>query len=366
MQRLRILHVTSEQGWRGGENQLLLLLRQQRKLGHSTALVAPPGSTIADKFLQDGGKVFSLKQRSDLDVFAAWELSHIMQTYECEVIHAHTGRAHAIAVWSNWFKRKKAPIVVSRRVSFTLKNHFLNRLKYQKADHFIPISNAARAPLLQIGVSEKSITIIPEGVDADMLERKSRLGVREEFGISDSAFVVGNVAHCELNKNQALILDAAPEIIQAHPGIQFIIVGDGKELNSLKQKADALGIQDSVILPGFRNDIERFYQAFDCFVITSFEEGLCSSILEAQCCGVPVVATRAGGIPEIVIDKNTGLLIDKSDKTGLVDALTKILNDKKFAANLCSAGRNSVLQNYTIDIVAEQTLDVYRKVIRQK
>ncbi|MDP8245773.1 MAG: glycosyltransferase family 4 protein [Candidatus Hinthialibacter antarcticus] len=365
MERLRILHVTSECGWRGGENQLLLLLRQQRKLGHSAALAAPPGSTIADKFLQEGG-VFSLKQRSDLDIFAAWELSHIMQAHECEVIHAHTGRAHAIAAFANRFNKRNIPLIVSRRVSFSLKNSPWNRLKYQSADHFIPVSNAARTPLLQIGVNEKAITIIPDGVDADMLERKSRPGIREEFGISESAFVVGNVAHCELNKNQALILDAAPEIIQAHPGIQFIMVGDGKELNSLKQKTAELGVKDNFIFPGFRNDIERFYQAFDCFVITSLEEGLCSSILEAQCCGVPVVATRAGGIPEIIEDKNTGLLIDKSDKTGLVDALTKILNDREFSANLGLAGKNSVLQNFTIEIIAEQTLDVYRKVIRQK
>ncbi|MBZ0255560.1 glycosyltransferase, partial [bacterium] len=273
MERLRILHITSESSWRGGENQLLLLLRQLRQIGHSAALAAPPGSIITDRFMQDGGKVFSLKQRSDIDLLSAWELSRICHTNECDLIHAHTGRSHAIAACANLFHQNKKPIVVSRRVSFSLKTTPWNKLKYVKAHHYIPISNASREPLLHLGIQEQAITVIPDGVDAKRFELKSETGIREEFEIPDSAFIIGNVAHCEPNKNQALILDAAPEFIQQHPDVRFIIVGDGKELSRLKQKANQLNLNRNVIFPGFRNDVERFYQSFDAYVITSQEEG---------------------------------------------------------------------------------------------
>lgn len=364
MERIRILHITNETGWRGGENQLYQLLKQQRQLGHSAALAAPSGSIIAEKCLQTGAKVFSLQQRSDIDMFAAWELSHIIQTHECDLIHAHTGRSHAIAALANRFNQIKKPIIVSRRVSFNLKNSFLNRLKYKSANQFIPISNASKVPLLSLGIKENVITIIPDGIDTERFENENINDIRKEFGISKDAFVIGNVAHCEPNKNQKMILSAAPKILEANTNAHFVIVGSGPELEQLKHQANKLGIQKQVTFAGFRNDIENFYPAFDCYVITSLEEGLCSSILEAQYCGVPVVATKAGGIPEIIGDSETGILVDINNEDALVQGIMQIMNEQEFAKNIGQAGRESVLQNHSIQTVAEKTLTVYRKLIR--
>lgn len=320
---------------------------------------------IAERFLQDGGKVFSLKQRSDIDVFSAWELSRICQTNECDLIHAHTGRSHAIAAFANLFNHKKIPIVVSRRVSFALKKNPLNKIKYAKVDHYIPISKASREPLLHVGVIDRAITIIPEGVDTKRFELKSESGIRKEFEIPDSAFIIGNVAHCDLNKNQALLLDAANNVIQKYPNVRVFIVGQGSELDKLKQKASDLSIRNNVIFPGFRNDIERFYQSFNAYAITSQEEGLCSSILEAQCCGVPVIATKAGGIPEIIEDQKTGILIEKNDTAGLVNSLMQFIQNKEYAAKIGEAGKRRVMENFTIERIAEQTLSVYQKLLKK-
>lgn len=365
MERLRILHITSESGWRGGENQLSLLMRQQRGAGHSAALAAPPGSMIAEKAMQQGSKVFSLKQRSDLDLFAAWGLSHIIQTYECDLLHAHSGRAHAIAALAKRLGKQILPLVVSRRVAFPLKKRPWNCLKYRTADHFIAISNAAASPLQQLGVNNQAITIVPDGIDTERFEESREPNVRKEFGISDDVFVIGNIAHCESNKNQSFILDAAPSVLNAHPQTKFIIIGDGPELENLRRQANALGIQDQMIFTGFRKDIERFYRSFNCFVMTSLEEGLCSSILEAQCCGVPVVAMKSGGIPEIIVHNQSGLLFPQNDNQAFIAAIDKYIQDNSFAQTIGQAGRQSVLENFTIASVAERTLDVYRKVIRR-
>ncbi|HXI01891.1 MAG TPA: glycosyltransferase, partial [Candidatus Saccharimonadales bacterium] len=183
--------------------------------------------------------------------------------------------------------------------------------------------------------------------------------VRRELGLPPEARLVGNIAALAGHKSQADFVAAAPAILEAAEGVHVVIAGEGPERRALEERIRSLGLGGRVRLLGFREDVPRLLAAFDAFVMSSSLEGFCNSVLEALALELPVVATRAGGLPEMVFDGRTGLLTPVHDPAALAAAVVRLLEDGPLARRLGAAGRTLVESEFTVEKMVERTRAAY-------
>src|SRR5690606_13164565 len=218
----------------------------------------------------------------------------------------------------------------------------LNGLKYRHGvDLFVTVSEAIRRVLEQDGVDPARITCVHSGIDlariTDAPDRREEL--RRELGVPPDHALVANVAHMADHKGQRYLIEAMPAILAARPRTVVAIIGDGELRGDLEALAARLGVTAQLRLPGFRSDVPSLLKALDVFVMPSHMEGLGTSVLDAMAAGVPVVGTRAGGMPESIEDGVTGLLCDVRDPAGIAAAVLRLLDDPALGARLAEAAR---------------------------
>jgi glycosyltransferase involved in cell wall biosynthesis len=184
---------------------------------------------------------------------------------------------------------------------------------------------------------------------------------RRELGWKPGEALVGNVAHLADHKGQRYLVEAIPRVLLECPRTRFVIVGEGELEEELKSLAASLGLGDRLTFTGFRTDVPAILDALDLFVMSSHLEGLGTIVLDAMAAGKPVVATRAGGIPEIIEDGRSGLLVPARDPAALAAAVVDVLRHPDLGASLAHEGRQRVLRHYTADAMVEGNLAVYRE-----
>ena len=361
-QSLRILHINTGRAWRGGEQQVVSLMKALRKRGCENFLAAQPRSVILERVEEEGFETFAIPMRNEVDLLSAYSLAHWICVKRPDVIHAHTSRAHTIAFLAKAFFRAAPPLIVSRRVAFPVNRGWMNRWKYAVAAHYIAISEASARTLWDAGISQDRVSIVPSGVDEERFQNASPQVIRDEFGIGEECITIGNVAFCEPLKSQRMILDAAPEILRAFPNVHFFIIGAGSLEDELRKQAENPPLAGRVHVTGFRKDVGSFLSLFDIFVMPSQMEGLCSSILDAQYFGIPIIATNVGGIPEIVHHEENGLLIPPNDPDALAKAIQRLLTSPDQRRAFGQAGKEMVLRSFTIEAVGGEVLGVYEGV----
>jgi len=363
---MRVVHVNTEATWRGGENQVLNLMRGLKRLGHDVECVALPGSILAQRCRQESIPALELAMRSDGDVFAAVRLARHLRRNPCEILHAQTARAHSIALLAR-IAGAKARVVVSRRLDFPIRRSPWNLWKYRnrRVDSYIAVAAVIRDILIDAGVSPSKVTVINSSID---LARFTGVGdhraeLRRAMAIPMEALVVGNVAALAWHKGQKDLLAAMPAVLASVPEVRLVIVGGGEEREALERQARELGLGARVTFTGVRNDIPQILTMFDVFCISSYLEGLCNSVLEAFAMKLPVVATRAGGLPEIVADERTGLLAPARDPEGLAAALVRMLTDRPLATRVAEAGHRLVHERFGVEHMVARTEALYREVV---
>jgi glycosyltransferase involved in cell wall biosynthesis len=360
---MRVLHVDSELPWRGGQNQVLLLMRRQRARGDDPQLAAPGRGALAARVAAEGFQVHPVGMRGTWDIASVLALTSVMRAIRPDVVHWHAARAHAIGAMAALLAPGPAR-VLSRRVQFPVRRSPGSRLLYAlRIDRIAAISNVVREVLIRSGVDARKIDVVPSGIDpAPALdpprraELRASLGAREEHvvGINVSALASGK-AHDDLMEGAAIALRRAPRL-------RLWIAGEGPLEGALRAKQRALGLVREVQLLGFCADIMSLLHAADFFCLPTLHEGLGSSILEAMSAGLPVIATRVGGIPEIVEEGRTGILVSPSDPGTLADAMVEMATrpDLRKAMGAAGAARAG---GFSADRTAEGTYEVYRSAL---
>ena len=364
--RMKTLHINTEWTWRGGEQQVIYLVQGLLRRGDETLLVCQPKSPIARKARELGIPHIPLRMIGEVDLFAAARLADILRREKVSVVHIHTPLGHTLALlaapFCGWPR-----LIVSKRTDFSIfRNSFfgLNLLKYAYGIHrYIAISEAVKRVLVKDGVPAGRISVVRSCVDPDRLARGSCNGLRAELGIREDGPIVGNVGHMTPHKGQGTLIEAIPKVLQEVPAARFVIVGEGALEPSLKGQARRLGVSDRITFPGFRKDIPSFLSLFQVFVMPSHMEGLGTAILDALAMGLPVVATTAGGIPEMVKDGKNGLLVPPGDPEALSRAIISLLEDPKRARSLGRAGFDTVSREFSLERMVEQTRQLYREVL---
>ncbi len=351
--------VDSERTWRGGQGQVFLLMRGLCELGQHVTLAAPVRGALYER--AGTLPVERVAWRGTSSPVSMLEIRTRMLQGGFDVVHSHASRAHGAVAAARAWSRVAPPHVVSRRVDFDVARGPWGKWKYlHGADAYIAISDGVRAVLERGGVPAGAITVAPSGIDLEKLARVRSAGyLREEFNLAAGVPVLVNVAALAPHKAQSVLLEALKQLRGGHP-FRCFIVGEGDLRRELEAQARALGVDDVVTFTGFRNDALEFIRLADVFVMSSRLEGLGTSIMDAQVLGAPVVATRTGGIPEIVEDGVTGLLAEPGHARALADALARMLRDAELRD---SCRRHAQLQSGRYDYrrTVYKTLDVYRR-----
>ena len=360
---MRILFVDSGRSWRGGQYQVLNLGAELHKRGHEMLLVCQRRSPLQHKWRERGLPGEAIRIRGDLDVKAWFRLTGILRAFEPIVVHAHTGHAHAAVLAASLFHDVGA-LVVTRRVARPIKRTFFNRIKYSRVvTRFVAISAFVGRTLEDAGVSSERISLIPSSVRVEDFENDdSALEMRSELDLSRGDFVVLNVGSLSEEKRQESVLEVAGIVSKRISRIRFIIAGEGRLRSRLEKRARELGVEHSVRFLGFREDVPKLMKLADAFLFPSESEGLGTSVLEAMAAGLPVVASRSGGISEIVEDGVTGFLAEPDDVRSMAEAVARLAEEPELAAGM-GAKAHSAAQGYSFERSCESHERLYRELV---
>ena len=356
------IHVDTARTWRGGQRQVLLTVLGMRERGHRALLVAHPEGELVQR-ASEGHDLVRMAPRAEVDLHAGWKLSRIIKELRPDVVHAHD--PHAVATASlalSFMTSGKCPVLIaSRRVAFRLKGNAFSRWKYHQVNCFIAASSAIEQMLIEDGVDPRKVVTVHEGIDLHRIQAEPAANIHAEFWLPTHAPIVGAVAALTQEKGHKYLIDAAALVVREEPDARFIIFGEGDMRSTLERQIKDLHLDKHVLLPGFRADILTFIKSVDIFVMSSLAEGLGTSLLDAMALGKPAVASHTGGIPEVVSDGATGLLVPPRDHRALANAISRLLKDKGLRERMGQAGLERVKRLFSADRMVEKTLDVYRR-----
>ncbi len=357
---LRVLHLDTQRGWRGGERQAFWLARALAAAGHASAVATRPEEHLAAAARGAGLEIVPCEPLASADPLAATRLRRRLVDDRFDILHAHT--ANAVTLGAMATLRTDARLVVTRRVDFPLNRGAGTRWKYGRAAAVIAISQRVHEVMLASGIPARRMTVVPDGVDlarpmhAASTERLVRLGVRP--GVPLVVMVAALVGH----KDPLTFVRAVAAARDAGARFQALLAGDGFLRASVEAEHARLGLAGTLALAGWVDDADALIAAADVFVLSSSEEGQGSVLLDAMQCGKPVAATRAGGIPDVVVDGETGLLVAPGDPAALGGAIARLCGDAALRASLGAAGTQRV-GAFAIERVAEATVAVYRRAL---
>lgn len=342
---MHIIHVNLAKGFRGGERQTALLIQSLANQVDAQTLVCRRDSPLRGK-LQG---VDNLKL-----VDANHQLAGHIRAGKASVVHAHEAKA---VHWAWLHKRLyRTPYVVTRRVDTLIKDKWANRLFYGNADCCVAISTIIQKQLSHWTI--QAIPVIPSAMSNFSPDYQVTKRFKAQY---PGRFIVGHIgALVDRHKGQRVILKAAAQLQKSHPNLLFIFFGQGEDESVLHQESQHL---PNVVWAGFEPNIGDFIPGLDLFVFPSRNEGLGSVLLDVMQARVPIVATRVGGIPDLINHEETGLLIAVDDASALRDAVIRLADSKEDRAALAE-NAYQCLTSFSPQSMAQKYRDVYHSLAK--
>lgn len=340
----RILHINLARGWRGGEQQTWLLIKELAKRGYQQGLCAYPEGPIAAAIRELGGiEVIS----PSVCFFTPWRLQH------WDIAHAHEGRGVYLAWWLKQTRHLR--YIITRRMQQPPKSRFLTRQAYTNADTLVGISKAACRGL-QGFLPNRPVIRIPSSHSDHLPDPALVLQIREDLGVGSGQTLIGHAgALVDAHKGQKLLIDAARALLQRGYQFQLIFMGDGPDRNELKAYASGL---PCVRFLGQIDDIAEHISALDIFAFPSRHEGLGSVLIDVMAAGVPIIATNVGGIPDLIDHDRSGWVIPAADSEALATGLGLLMSNRSLAKNLAKEAQIKA-NHFSPKAMAESYMQVY-------
>ncbi|MCC7257363.1 MAG: glycosyltransferase family 4 protein [Gammaproteobacteria bacterium] len=341
-----VAHINLARGFRGGERQTELLVRGLAGAGWRQRAVVRQGEPLAARLAGIPGL--------EIAGVAGGILQAVRALRGADLVHVHEARALQ-AAWLNAITGG-APYLVTRRVQQGPSHHWLNRVMYRRAARLVVLSQAIGAALRALDPG-LSWVVIPSASAGLPVDRERSAAIRARFG---AGFLVGHIgALVDAHKGQRQIIDVARDLQRRAPDAGFVLVGSGRDEAALREAAAGLG---NLHFAGEVSDVGSYLAAFDVFLYPSRHEGLGSVLLDAMACGLPVVATGVGGIPEIVPDGEAGFLCEPGDIAALAAAILALHGDRDLCRRIGAANRERS-RSYTPQAMTQRYLDIYRELL---
>jgi len=341
-----VCHINLARGFRGGERQTELLVRELAARGWTQRLVLSHGAILAKRLAGVPG----LEMR-----FCSGLLSAAIKIGRPDLVHVHQGRA----VYPAYLRKVLSgiPYLVTRRIPNPLGGGWLTRRAYTGAGKLVAISRAVAQSMVDVlSLPGESMEVIADAFESLPANLATAQQLREQWG---GQFIVGNVGALDhAHKGQGDLIRVARELAASHPAIHFVFVGSGRDEEKFRQQAAGLG---NVHFAGFQEHVGDYLQAFDLFAFPSLKEGLGSVLLDVMDYGLAVVASDVGGIPEVVVNGETGILVPASSPAQLRQGILSLYEnaDLRLAMGLAGKKRSS---EFAAEIMAERYIPIYEEV----
>lgn len=366
---LRVAHVVLALDVGGLERNVINQVREGHGLGQSVSVVCleRPG-TLASQVETLGGHLVCLDKRPGIRLELIVKIWAVLRKIRPDIVHTHQigtliyagPAAHGASV----------PLVVhtehgTENCAGRLRTRLLGRLAGRYAARFYCLSEDMAAQVRANRIAPRpKVHVIHNGIDmARFRERHDPDSMRRSFGIPFGAPVVGTVGRLNEIKRQDLLIRAFAEVRRRVPDAHLLLVGDGPLIDDLRALAASLELSESVHFAGYRPHSAPYLQMMDIFALTSRSEGTPQAMLEALVTGLPVIASRVGGIPEVIEDGRTGLLFKPDDEAALATGLVRLIADKDLARRLGEAGRSRVESTFDIRRMARDYHNHYLELL---
>jgi glycosyltransferase involved in cell wall biosynthesis len=375
---LTVALVSTQRHWHGGEEQARLLAVGLRRRGCRCVVLARRGGAFAAAMEAEGFDV-SKFAGNGRNPAALWQMRRALRRLRPDVLHYNDSHAIQGAGMASLGMRVPARIA-ARRVDFPLRSA---RPYRWFCDRVVCVSQAVRRVCRDGGLPETMLRVVHDGVDPGRVARGDRQRGRKSLGLSDSQPLLVCIAKLTDHKGHRFLLEALPAVIQKTPGVAVALAGDGELRESLERQAEQLGVSSHLRFLGFCDDVPDLIHAADLFVLPSYMEGLCSTLIDVMLAGRTIVTTTAGGIPDLVgsdehrdcpefrISENgtvpfsatapVAWTVPPRDPKALAEAILDALASPEKCAGMQQRARRRAEDRFTADCMVEGTLAVYRE-----
>ena len=371
---LRVTHAVLSLEFGGMERVVLELVREGIRRGQQTSVLCLVKlGTLAEQVEALGATVICLDKPPGLRFDFIPKIRAVLRQLKPDVIHTH--QIGVLLYTGAAARREKVPVIVHTEHG----NHLANCRTMEKrlrirllwalaarhaAKFFCVASEIAESISAYRVVPRRKVAVVPNGIDtASFADASGALALRQSLGIPSAALVIGTIGRLNEVKRQDLLIRAFAEVLNQVPEAHLLLVGDGPERESLGRLTDELKIAQSVHFAGYQTRPQDFLHVMNIFALTSRTEGMPLVILEAWAAGLPVVASRVGGIPKLVDQDQNGLLFDSGDQDALMVALTDLATHPDRAKSLGEAGCELVKSRFDTRVMAAAYERQYREIL---
>ncbi|RME75365.1 MAG: glycosyltransferase family 1 protein [Planctomycetota bacterium] len=352
---MKILEVNTEKTWRGGERQTLYNILGFLKKGHQVHLLARRGGPLAMKSRKETGiPVFEVSS-----LLGAWWFL-VRHGSKYDIVHVQTARTQSVAILAKSFYQR--PVVYTRRSNFFPKTGLFSKWKYEKTDCLSANSYHIGEVLHSFGI-QKEVIVLREVVEEEELDRERAENLKKKLGIENKK-ILATAGALVPHKDPFNMIHAISELYQKRQDFVFLHFGDGEMRDAVEKEIQRCGLEKVFLLMGFHEKVQDFYSIFDVFVMSSDGEGTPNTVLDAFLYKVPVVATRAGGTPEIL--EGRGILCPIKDPKALALGIEQILDSPELSQEYVEKAYAYVKEHHSLEKVTQDYLDTFQKVLSKE
>lgn len=370
MPRLNVMQLIDVTGRGGAEKALVDLARGLNGRRYAVSVCATRSVGNYQPLLDAAGiPTLVLGRQSRRDLYKLGGLVPVLRRRPIHILHAHLFGSNT---WARLLGTLAGvPVIIAHEHGSAKAGHeiWLDRLLYRLGDAVVVPSAASKRLLMQLeGLPARALSVVYNGVDTSQFaDHAVTPTIRRLLGLDPHALLIGSVGRLSADKGgQDVLLRAVAQVRQTQPQVGLVFIGDGPLRGGLEALAAQLGLGSAVQFMGVRPDVAPLLGALDLFVLPSLHEALPIAVLEAMAVGLPVVTTHVGGVPEVVQDGVTGLLVPPGDSSALAAALLQLIADPATAVRLGAAGQARVRADFTLDAMVAQVDQLYRRLARRK
>ena len=371
METIKVLHIVGGGEFGGAERSILDLIRFLPQPYQPMAACFYEGRF--QETLQNAGiPCLVVPNQGRYDWRLTGSLREIIRSNAIDIVHTHGVRANFFGRLAGRLERKPVLTTVHSNLEHDYPERssrwvawLMERTTRSMSSRFIAVSNGVKRDLVRTGVAPEKIRVVHNGIDLSRWQKNpgDERMMHRELGIPEHVPLIGMVARLHPVKGHAVFFRAAARVLQMGLEAHFVSIGEGHWRGELAQLAEELLPSGSHTFLGFRSDVACWMSGLDIQVNASLAEGLGLSILESMALGIPVVASRVGGIPEIIEHERNGLLFEPGDDRALAEALSRLLREPELANKLGMTGKQTVESKFRLEIMAENTADCYRELL---
>jgi len=367
---MNILYVESSRSWGGQEYRTCLEINWLNAHGHQAWLICNPDSQVHSKASELGTRLVTMPLRSRVDPLCSLRLWKFCRQNKIDLLKAYSSKDHWICLP---LFLCGIPLSRARCITDPIDSQSRAFVFKHGCSQIVADASVIKHQLVEEhGIDSAKIEVIGSAVDLEKFKPpRNRTKFRREIGVGDDAPLIGNVGMIRPDKGQLELVKSVPLVLEKYPDARFVIVGQGtgilKRGINVRNAIDRAGLGDKIIMAGYRWDTPNIYAACDMIVIASLRTEASPIVLrEAFASGRPVIATKVGDIPEIVRDRENGLLIEPGNTQALASAILEFIFDPELAAHCAANGFRYATENFSFDKMMDAKLRADLKIIRTK